>query len=292
MLKKVHNESARSGAEATTRAATTFVDLATAVASIADGSRVAISKIEPMDAARALALSGRRDLALVAVPTAGFAADLLVAVGAVGSIETGAITLPGHGGSPAASRALAEKRLRRIESACPLLELQIQAGALGLPFTPVPHVLGSEVVSSRDDLRVIDDPFGSGDRIVVAPALRPDVALIHGLRADFDGNVVVSALGEDRLLARAAHVTIVTVEEIRADATARTADDEIVVPSIFVTAIAPAPGGTWPVADARGDGADAAGIAAHLAASRSATPATAHLALAAERLEATHRRPR
>ncbi len=262
MIEKVMDRARR---EETPRAAS-FTDIATAMALIPDGAHLAISKIEPMAAVRALVAMGRHDLHLIAVPTAGFAADLLVAAGLVRVIETGAVLLQEHGAAPAVMRALAEGRVQRIESACPLLELQIQAGALGLPFVPVPGLEGSDVLVARPDLSVVASPF-SGDAVVLAPALRPDVTLIHALRADLDGNIVVSSLAEDHLLARAARMCIATVESVCADALASLSADERVVPAFFVSALVEAPLGTWPLALPGVRDADAQGIATHLAAS-------------------------
>ena len=54
---------------------------------------------------------------------------------------------------------------------------------------PLRGVLGTDVLKHRPDWKVIDNPFGDGDPIVLLPAIRPDVALFHAPMADRNGNV-------------------------------------------------------------------------------------------------------
>jgi glutaconate CoA-transferase subunit A len=73
------------------------------------------------------------------------------------------------------------------------------------------------------------------------PALRPDVAVIHALRADRMGNAQIGRhLGIDPELSLAARTVIVTAEEI----VERLDQVEIVGP--LVTGVALAPRGAWP----------------------------------------------
>tara|TARA_B110000116_G_scaffold260793_1_gene264263 strand:+ start:729 stop:1181 length:453 start_codon:yes stop_codon:yes gene_type:complete len=61
--------------------------------------------------------------------------------------------------------------------------------------------------------KVIEDPYSPGEDIVLVPATKPDFALIHGYKADKNGNVLVPSY-DDRMVAQAADKVIVTVEEI------------------------------------------------------------------------------
>jgi glutaconate CoA-transferase subunit A len=123
----------------------------------------------------------------------------------------------------------------------------LQAGASGLPFTPVPGLIGSDLMRVREDFRVIPDPYEAGTCIAVVPAIAPDVALVHALRADPDGNLVIGAAGDDPLLIQASRLVIATVEEIRREPIATLAAEERVVPDIYVDVIAPAPMGAHPL---------------------------------------------
>ena len=115
--------------------------------------------------------------------------------------------------------------------------MALQAGASGVSFSPVPGLLGSDLLRRRPDFRVVDDPFRPGVRVVLVPAIKPEFALLQGRRADFDGNVVIGTDYDDRLVAQASRHVIVSVAEVCRDATASLAGDEQVIPAAYVHAV-------------------------------------------------------
>lgn len=125
--------------------------------------------------------------------------------------------------------------------------MALQAGASGLPFTPVPGLIGSDLMRVRDDFLVMTNPYDESS-VAAVPAINPDIALVHALRADPDGNLVVGATGDDPLLIQASRSVIATVEEVRPDALDHLTAAERVVRGIYVDALAPAPHGSHPLA--------------------------------------------
>jgi glutaconate CoA-transferase, subunit A len=115
--------------------------------------------------------------------------------------------------------------------------MALQAGASGVSFSPVPGLLGSDLLQRRPDFRVVDDPYRPGTKIVLVPALRPEFALLHGRRADPDGNVVIGTEYDDRLVAQAARHVVYSVAALREDATRALAGDEQVIPAAYVDAL-------------------------------------------------------
>ena len=115
--------------------------------------------------------------------------------------------------------------------------MALQAGASGVSFAPVPGLLGSDLLRWRPDFRVVDDPYRPGEKIVLVPAIRPDFALLHGRRADLDGNVVIGTSYDDRLVAQASRRVIYSVGTVRGDATAGLTAHEQVLPAAFVDAL-------------------------------------------------------
>ena len=80
-----------------------MTNLETLVEAIHDGASVALAPDYSgcaMAAVRALIRRGARDLRLIAVPQAGFQADMLIGAGCVGSVEAAAITLGEYGFAP------------------------------------------------------------------------------------------------------------------------------------------------------------------------------------------------
>ena len=219
---------------------------------VADGAVLALPpdySFVPMAAVRALVCRPVRNLNLLTVPQAGIAADLLIGAGCVATIETAAVSLGELGNAPRFTAAVEGGRLAIRESTCPAIHAALQAGEKGVPFMPLRGLIGSDLVAARPDWRVIDNPLADGgDPIVVLPALRPDVALFHAPFADEQGNVWLGARRELVTMAHAARETLVTVEEVRAcDLLADDALAAGTLPALYVTALAEAPEGAWPL---------------------------------------------
>jgi glutaconate CoA-transferase, subunit A len=78
------------------------------------------------------------------------------------------------------------------------------------------------------------------------PAIRPDVAVIHALKADRAGNVLIEGIvGVQKEAVLAAQRSLVTVEEIVEEFGPRT-PNAVILPSWTVDAIACVPGGAHP----------------------------------------------
>jgi glutaconate CoA-transferase, subunit A len=205
-----------------------------AVANIPDGATVALGRPAALALAEELARQGRRDLRLVGVPTGGRAVELLIAAGCAASLEASGVDLGEEGMAPRFSKAVESGALRMIDSTCPAMLMAIQAGASGVSFTPVPGLLDSDIVTRRPDFRVIDDPYRPGQPVVLVPAITPEFALLHGRRADLDGNVVIGIEYDDRLVAQASGHVVYSVDAISEDATRTLAEREQVVPAALV----------------------------------------------------------
>lgn len=255
-----------------------FRPLSELLAAVEDGATLAVTKFNPVAALLGLVAAERRNLHVIGVPTAGFGADLLVAGGAAARIEAGALVIGNYGIAPNIVRAVEAGTVELLDSSCPVIELQLIAGASGLGFTPLAGLAGTEMLAHRPDFKIVADPFDPRYDVVLAPALRPDVAIIHGLRADPAGNVVTTIDNEDRLVVRAARCAVATVEEVREDALAALAADEEVIPEMCLDAISVVPGGAWPFACRGYYGEDRAAVAGWLAAARDAETMAEHLA--------------
>lgn len=250
----------------------TLCSLEALAAAIPDGSMLAVAKDSSgvaMAATRELIRRGARDLHLVCVPTGGLQAELLIGAGAVRTLETSAITLGEFGPAPRFVAALRAGSLRMLDSTCPAVYAALQAGQKGLPFIPLRGLIGTDVLAHRPDWKVIDNPFAMHDPIALLPALRPDIALFHAALADRAGNVFIGREREVLLMAQAARCTLVTVEAITdADLLADEARAGAVLPAIYVSGIAHAPRGAWPLGFHDRYPADDAFIARYMAAAR------------------------
>ncbi len=124
--------------------------------------------------------------------------------------------------------------------------LRFRAGAMGLPFLPMRSMMGSDVIEQLPGAKLIDCPF-TGEKLVLLPALNPDVALIHVQRCDAYGNAQIDGLPfMDLDLAMAANRVILTTERIVSNDQIRRAPDQTKIPFMAVDAIVEAPFGSAP----------------------------------------------
>jgi glutaconate CoA-transferase subunit A len=201
-----------------------------------------------MAATRALIRRGVKRLHLVTLPTSSLQADLLIGAGCIATLETSAVSLGEFGPAPRFTAAVLAGTISMRDATCPALHAQLQATEKGVPFMPLRGLLGSDVLANRADWKVIDNPFGNSDPIVLLPALKPDVVLFHAPIADRAGNIFVGTQRELITLAHAAQKTIVTVEKIHDGDLLR---DPLLaagtLPGFYVEAVAVEPRGAWPL---------------------------------------------
>ncbi|MDP4796120.1 MAG: hypothetical protein NWR87_04335 [Rhodospirillales bacterium] len=96
---------------------------------------------------------------------------------------------------------------------------------------------------------MVDDPLGQGHgRILLIPAIQPDVAIIHSPLADRDGNVWIGRRRELATIAHASKTLLVTVEKIQDESLlASEASAAGTLPGFYVTALAEAKMGALPL---------------------------------------------
>jgi glutaconate CoA-transferase subunit A len=124
--------------------------------------------------------------------------------------------------------------------------MRFRAGAMGVPFMPIRSMLGSDVRKLRPEAIEIDCPF-TGEKLLLVPALNPDVALIHVQRCDAYGNAQIDGLQfMDIDLAMAANKVILTTERIVSNDQIRRAPDQTKIPFFAVDAVVELPFGCAP----------------------------------------------
>jgi len=188
---------------------------------VPDGATVALGGAwfcnHPMAAVRQLIRARRRDLHLITL-IGSIDADLLLAAGAVGRLTFSMVTLEAFGLAPNFRRQVESGQLPITELTGLSMEAGLEAAGRNMPFMPFPG-LGNPVTSALVDQNphiysYVSDPFG-GEDVLVVKAIRPDIAIVHALRADRHGNAQFDGTyGMDDELAKSAKVVIVTCEEI------------------------------------------------------------------------------
>ena len=222
-----------------------------ALAIVTDGCLLAVpreSSGAAMAATRALIRRGIKRLHLVTLPTSTMQADLLIGAGCIATLETSAVSLGEFGPAPRFNAAILAGTVGMLDATCPALHAQFQAAEKGVPFMPLRGLIGSDMLAHRADWKVVDNPFGNNDPIVLLPALKPDVVLFHAPMADRFGNVFIGTQRELVTMAHAARKTVVTVEKIyNGDLLRNPLFAAGTLAGFYVEAIAVEPRGAWPL---------------------------------------------
>lgn len=120
-----------------------------------------------------------------------------------------------------------------------------EAGAAGLPCAVFRGYIGTDLPKVNPKIKSITCPY-TGETLATVPAHRPDAAVIHALKADREGNVLLEGiLGVQKEAVLAAKRSLVTVEEIVDDFGPRSLN-ACILPAWTVSAIAVVPGGAFP----------------------------------------------
>ncbi len=172
--------------------------------------------------------------------TGSLESDLLVGAGMISRVRSCYFGLEIFGFAPMFSYYANHGLLEVLEETEASLALGLRAQIAGIGFMPGRGWTGTDLPGLRPDVRTVRDPY-TGEELMAFPAIHPDVAVIHALRADLDGNAQIGdnkAVDEDLVLA--ADCVIVTAEEIVAELTKA----DLVSP--LVTSVVLAPGGASP----------------------------------------------
>ena len=228
-----------------------FLTLKEAIAqNVRDGDAIAVegfTHLIPYAAGHEIIRQGRKDLTLIRM-TPDLIYDQMIGMGCARKLVFS------WGGNPGVGSL---HRMRdAVEKAWPRpLELEehshaamanaYEAGAAGLPCAIFRGYIGVDLPKVNPKIRSITCPF-TGEQLAAVPAHRPDVAIIHALRADKKGNVLLEGIvGVQKEAVLASKRSVVTVEEVVDDFGPRNAN-AIILPSWTVGAIAVVPGGAFP----------------------------------------------
>jgi glutaconate CoA-transferase, subunit A len=194
----------------------------------------------PFAAGHEIIRQGIKDLVL-ARATPDLIYDQMVAAGCARKVIFSYMGNPGVGSLRIVRSAIEAGRLEWEEYSHFGMISRLQAGATGLPFMPMNPTAAGDLETANPLYRTVTDPY-SGKPVVVVPALRPDVAIVHVQRADAQGNAQIwGIIGEQKEAAFAASRVILTAEEIVDPAVIRSDPNRTLIPSFIVSAVCHVP---------------------------------------------------
>jgi glutaconate CoA-transferase, subunit A len=210
----------------------------------------ALLKRKPVRFLSALAAAGRRDLRVVSF-LASLDAELLAAYGCLAELHCGYVGFEQLGFAPAVNAATDAGAIRRVDYSEVMFTSGLRASLAGLPFLPTRAGIGSQVMADVG-IRTVTCPY-TGEQLMAAPALRPDVSVLHAAAADREGNVLGPVQADflfdmDANLARASRQVIVTVEELVDTADTLAANRRTLLFGFEVDAVVVLPDGARPTA--------------------------------------------
>ena len=183
--------------------------------------------------------------------------DLLVGAGLVKRTESGSGNLERYGAALRWRRAVEAGTLEVADYSHLGMASRFLAGALGVPFMPSKSMLGTDILDKRGagdekPFELVDNPWNPGEPVVLLPACRPDVSIIHVQRADEMGNVIIDGFTtQEPEMARASRSVIVSCERLIDSDEVRRDPDRTTIPYIFVDAVVEQPWGAYPTSTYR-----------------------------------------
>lgn len=223
-------------------------DLAQLAAHVRAGDCVAVggglSWREPMAVLRELVRQRIGSLKLVG-SAHGIDVDLLCGAGLVAASGESYVGFEqDFGMAPNYRRACESGAVAVRDSCCYTLVQQLRAAIAGLPFMPMRSVRGSGFMSMHPEYKTMVCPY-TGEELLLAPALQPDVAILHAQFGDTHGNLHIDGpTVADILFAKAAKTVIATVEQIVP--AGQLAEAGVTIPYFYVTALAEVAYGAHP----------------------------------------------
>lgn len=155
------------------------------------------------------------------------------------------VGLEARGLSPCARRYLQSGRVEVTEWTNYALSVRLKAAAMGVPYIPGRSMMGSDTFR-YSAARAAACPF-TGKKLVLLPALYPDVSIIHVHEADPFGNCRFRGITvSDIDLANASRRLIVTAERLIPNEEIRRDPSATKIPFYLVDAVCEVPYGAYP----------------------------------------------
>lgn len=248
------------------------MDLAEAVARfVKPGAHISVGGFtlnrNPMAATYEVIRQGLGDLHLY-VHSNGVAVDELIGAGLVKRLE---IAYGGVGKTtPTCIRfrkAIQDGTIQFEDYSNFMMALRFLAGSLGVPYLPTRSGLGTDIVEKwgfpaemrateeripDQKLIVAENPFGDwggAEKLLLVPAINPDVCLLHVQQADPLGTSRIEGLTfADLEQAKASKEVILTCEELVETEVLRQEPDRNLLPMFHVSAVCHVPYGAFPTA--------------------------------------------
>ncbi|MCP4217211.1 MAG: CoA transferase subunit A [bacterium] len=199
----------------------------------------------PVASCHELIRQGRKNMAL-AGHTATHDFQLLCAGEVFDRLDVAYVVgLEARGLSPCARRYLQSGKVKVTEWTNYSLSVRLRAAAMGISYIPCRNMMGTDTFR-YSAAKMAECPY-TGQKMVLLPALSPDVSLIHVHEADKYGNCRFSGITvADMELAAASKRLIITTEKLITNDEIRNDPSATKIPFYLVDAVCEVPYGAYP----------------------------------------------
>jgi glutaconate CoA-transferase subunit A len=219
---------------------------------VPDGTSVAmglaLEPLIPYAAGHEIIRQRRRGLTLIG-PISDILFDELIGAGCVEKITAAWVGNVSEGLGHCYRRAVEKGIPHHItveEHSNFTISLALLAASIGSPYIPTRSLLGSDIIRQNPTFRQERSPFDN-EPLVLVPALRPDVTIIHVQRSDEEGNAHAwGSLGVSEEAMLAARDVILVAEEIVPREVIVSDPNRVLGPSFKVRAVVHEPWGAHP----------------------------------------------
>ncbi|MGD2158680.1 MAG: CoA-transferase [Anaerolineales bacterium] len=146
--------------------------------------------------------------------TAGLESDLLVGAEIVTRVRTCYFGLEIFGLAPMFTYFANRGKIEILEETEASIAFGLRAQMAGVGFMPGRGWLGTDLPKLRPDVKKIIDPY-TNEELIAFPAIKPDIAIIHALKSDVEGNAQIGdnkSIDEELLMT--ASKVIITAEKV------------------------------------------------------------------------------
>jgi glutaconate CoA-transferase subunit A len=197
-------------------------------------------------ACREIIRQNKKDLSICTF-VGGLEVDMLIAGGCVSEVRSCFVGMEIFGMAPHYRKAVESGSVKISEESEATIALGLRASYLKVPFMPLKGIIGTDLPKVRTDIKLIEDPLGSGTQVMAVPKIDLDVAILHVPYADEYGNGnIAGAVWMDADMAKTAKKTIVICENLVETEDIRYLPGKAQLPMQTTTAVVKMPFGAHP----------------------------------------------
>jgi glutaconate CoA-transferase subunit A len=199
----------------------------------------------PLAACHEIVRQKKRNLAF-AGHTATHDMQILCAGGVIDRLDVAYVVgLEARGLSKCSRQALESGQVKYTEWTNYCLAARLRAASMGVPFIPIRNIMGTDTFK-YSAAKMVECPY-TGKKLVLMPALYPDVAVIHVHESDVYGNCRIKGISVSDLdYANASKKVIITTERLISNESIKNDPTATRIPFFLVDAVCEVPYGAYP----------------------------------------------